>query len=106
RLYIDTQVRMHKDVLESLDNRVIPAISNGEIKSTVTQMRRQISDHLTKAEGIQKKLDPSLAKAREEGGEKAGTTTTTAGAIESDAAKAKAKAKAKTDEAKKDTKDA
>jgi putative membrane protein len=65
RLYMDTQVRMHKDALDALDNRVIPSISNGEVKTGVTEMRRQVADHLTKAEAIQKKLDPTLAEARE-----------------------------------------
>ena len=65
RLFIDTQVRMHKDALDALDNRVIPAISNGEVKTGVSEMRRQVADHLTKAEAIQKKLDPTLAEARE-----------------------------------------
>jgi putative membrane protein len=63
RLYIDSQVRMHKDALDVLDNRVIPAISNGEVKSTVSEMRRQVAHHLAKAEQIQRKIDPTDTKA-------------------------------------------
>ena len=70
RLYMDSQVRMHKDALDALDNRVIPAISNGEVKTGVTEMRRQVADHLAKAESIQKKLDPSLADARKDADDK------------------------------------
>jgi putative membrane protein len=70
RLYMDTQVRMHKDALDALDNRVIPGISNGEVKTGVSEMRRQVADHLAKAETIQKKLDPTLAKAHEDADEK------------------------------------
>lgn len=79
RLYIDTQVRMHKDALDALDNRVIPAIQNGEVKTGVSEMRRQVADHLSKAEGIQKKLDPTLAESRKDADDSAkakGTTGT------------------------------
>lgn len=102
RLYIDTQVRMHKDALDALDNRVIPAITNGEVKTGVGEMRRQVADHLTKAEQIQKKIDPSLADARKEGDDKdakaKGTTGTKSDTSESP--------KGKANEAKKDTKNA
>jgi putative membrane protein len=70
RLYIDSQVRMHKQALDALDNRVIPSISNGEVKTGVTEMRRQVADHLAKAEGIQKKLDPTLAESRKDADDK------------------------------------
>lgn len=70
RFYIDSQVRMHKDGLDALDNRVLPAITNGEVKTAVTSMRAQVAEHLAKAEGIQKKLDPTLAKAHEDSDDK------------------------------------
>jgi putative membrane protein len=70
RLYMDTQVRMHKEALDALDNRVIPAITNGQVKTGVSEMRRQVADHLAKAEQIQKKIDPSLADARKDGDDK------------------------------------
>jgi len=66
RLYMDTQVRMHKEALDAFDNRMIPAISNGEVKTGLTEMRKQVADHLAKAEQIQKKIDPSLAEVRSE----------------------------------------
>lgn len=94
RLYMDSQVRMHKDALDVLDNRLIPGITNGEVKTGVSEMRRQVADHLAKAEQIQKKLDPSLAQARENADDK-GTTGN-----KSDAAKGKAD-DAKKDDAKK-----
>lgn len=101
RLYVDSQVRMHKEALEALDNRVIPAISNGQVKAGVGEMRRQVADHLSKAEQLQKKIDPSLADARKEGGDKASTTTTTSGTVN-----AKSDTKKDVKDAKRDAKDA
>jgi len=60
-VYMQTQVRLHKGALDALDNRVIPAISNGELKTATTEMRRQVADHLAKAEEISKKLDSQTA---------------------------------------------
>ena len=101
RLYMDTQVRMHKEALDALDNRVIPAITNGQVKTGVTEMRRQVADHLSKAEQIQKKIDPSLADARKDGDDKdskaKGTTGTKSDTSES--------VKGKANEAKKGAKD-
>lgn len=59
--YIDSQVKMHKDLLDALDHRLIVGATNADLKSTLTEMRRQVADHLTKAEDIQKKLDARSA---------------------------------------------
>jgi putative membrane protein len=65
RAYMDTQVKTHKEALDALDNRVLPAATNGEVKTGIKEMRRQVADHLAKAEEIQKKVDPAAAQARE-----------------------------------------
>lgn len=57
RAYIDSQVKAHKDVLTIIDNRLIPNVQNGELKSSLSEMRRTVADHLVKAENLQKKLD-------------------------------------------------
>lgn len=57
RAYIDSQVQGHKDVLTILDNRLLPSAQNGEIKSMLIEMRRTVTDHLTKVESLQRKLD-------------------------------------------------
>jgi putative membrane protein len=56
RAYVDASVKAHRDVLSAIDNRLSPSASNGEVKSMVTDMRRTIADHLTKAEELQKKV--------------------------------------------------
>lgn len=79
RIYMDSQVRFHKDVLDLLDHRVLPGVSNDEVKTTMHSMRREVADHLSKAEGILKKIDAGEAAAIEEkttsGKAKAKTTT-------------------------------
>ncbi len=61
RAYMDTQVRAHKDVLTAIDNRLVPSAQNGEVKTMLTEMRRVVADHLSKAEAIQKKMDPTAS---------------------------------------------
>ena len=65
RSYMVAQAKAHKDVLSAIDNRLTPSATNGEVKALVIEMRRRVSDHLTKAEEIHKKLDPaSTAKGQ------------------------------------------
>lgn len=76
RLYMDSQVRLHKTSLDLIDTRVLPGVANGEVKTTINEMRRQVNDHLAKAESILKKLDPTTAAARmDEKGTTKGDTT-------------------------------
>lgn len=57
RLYIDTMVRAHKDVLDTLDKQASPNAQNADVKALVTTIRKNVADHLQKAEQIQKKLE-------------------------------------------------
>lgn len=61
KAYVDSQVKAHKDVLQAIDNRLMPGVTNGELKTTLTDMRRVVSEHLTKAESIQQKLEGRAA---------------------------------------------
>lgn len=66
RGYVDAQVRIHKDVLDTIDQRLLPNARSADVKSHLTEMRRTVASHLARAESLQKKLDPSLARARED----------------------------------------
>jgi putative membrane protein len=59
RAYVDASVKAHRDALSAIDNRLSPSASNGEVKAMVTEMRRTVADHLTKAEELQKKVGAS-----------------------------------------------
>lgn len=103
RLYIDSQVRLHKEALDAIDNRVLPGVTNGEVKTSINEARRQISDHLAKAESLLKKLDPTTAAARSDDkgttGNKTDTSSTSKGKTDLDD-----KAEHKAHETKKDVK--
>lgn len=62
KAYMESQVKAHKDVLDAIDNKMLPGAQNGELKAHLNEMRRQVADHLAKAESIQKRLDPTTAK--------------------------------------------
>lgn len=57
RAYIDAQVKAHRDALDAIDNKMLPNAQNADLKMQLTEMRRQVAEHLTKAEAIQKKLE-------------------------------------------------
>jgi putative membrane protein len=99
RLYIDSQVRMHQDALDQIDAQVLPAVSKGEVKTSLNEMRRSIQDHLTKAKSIQKKLDPTTAEVRTDDADDANKSG------KAKTGTAKGKAEQTKDEAKKDAKD-
>ncbi len=78
RLFMDAQVRMHKESIDVIDNRVLPGVTNGQLKASIDASRRQMSDHLAKAESIVKKLEPSTTAARTDEKGTSGTKTDTA----------------------------
>lgn len=67
RAYVESQAKAHKDVLILIDNRLLPSATNGELKASLSEMRRHVADHLVKVENLQKKLEagpPAKAKAK------------------------------------------
>lgn len=65
RTYINAQVKLHKDVLDTIDQRLAPDATSAEVKGHLREMRRSVASHLAKAEQLQKKLDPSMAAAHQ-----------------------------------------
>lgn len=57
RAYMDAQVKLHKDTLDMIDNRLMPAAQNGDVKSMLTDMRQKVADHLSKAEDARNKIE-------------------------------------------------
>ena len=56
KAYIDLQVKEHKEVLDSIDNKLIPNAKNAQLKSALEAFRPKIQEHLQKAQEIQQKL--------------------------------------------------
>lgn len=57
KAYMESQVKAHKDVLDIIDNKLIPAAQNADLKTHLTDVRKSVALHLAKAEEIQTKLD-------------------------------------------------
>jgi putative membrane protein len=56
KAYIDLQVKEHQQVLNDLDQKLIPNAKNAELKKQLTDLRPKIAAHLQQAEQIQQKL--------------------------------------------------
>jgi putative membrane protein len=62
KAYIDAQVKAHRDVLNMIDNKLLPSAQNGDLKTMLTDARTHVATHLAKAEEIQQKLESAPAK--------------------------------------------
>ena len=56
KAYIDLQVKEHKDVLDTIDSKLLPAARNDELKKQLTEVRAKVADHLQRAQNIQQSL--------------------------------------------------
>ena len=56
RAYIDHEVRYHQQVLDALDNTLIPGAQNAELKALLQQVRPNVAAHLERAKSIQTSL--------------------------------------------------
>lgn len=56
KAYIDLQVQEHQQVLNSLDNDILPAARNATFKQELQTMRNHVQMHLQRAQAIQQRL--------------------------------------------------
>jgi putative membrane protein len=56
KAYIDHEVTMHQQVLDALDQQLIPGAQNAELKALLEKVRPAIAAHLESAKAIQGKL--------------------------------------------------
>ncbi len=56
REYIEIQIKEHRDLLDTLDNKLIPQAKNGELKSSLQNARSKVESHLRAAEDVQRGL--------------------------------------------------
>jgi putative membrane protein len=54
--YIDAQVREHRDLLNMLDNNLIPQAKSAEFKTSLQNVRLKVESHLRDAESLQRML--------------------------------------------------
>ena len=56
KAYVDAQVTMHEDVIAALDQKVLPAVQNAELKAFITEVRPKLQAHLDQAKALQAKM--------------------------------------------------
>lgn len=56
RAYIEHEVKMHQQVLDQLEDQLIPAATNPEMKAVLEKSRDKVAEHLEKAKALQAKL--------------------------------------------------
>jgi putative membrane protein len=76
KAYIDDQVKAHTDVLDIIENQMMPSVQNGDLKAHLADVHRTVADHLQKAQDAQSKLQP-VGTTETTGATKKGKTDTT-----------------------------
>jgi len=61
KAYMESQVKTHREVLDVIDNKLLPAAQNGELKAQLGDARSHVASHLAKAQEIQAKLEAAPA---------------------------------------------
>ena len=59
KAYIDAQVNEHTQVLDLLDNKLIPHAQNSDLVKTLQEVRTKVANHLKRAQEIQASLGQS-----------------------------------------------
>src|SRR5688572_18110698 len=57
KTYISQEIVFHKQVLDVIDNKLLPSASNDELKSLLVKVRAAVESHLDHAEKIQPVVD-------------------------------------------------
>jgi putative membrane protein len=56
KTYMDAQVNEHQQLLDAIDSKLLPAVKNADLRSYVQAVRGKVTEHLKKAQEIQKSL--------------------------------------------------
>ena len=56
RAYMADEVKMHQQVLDTIDRDLTPKATNAKVKSLLTSTRATVAEHLDKAKALQAKL--------------------------------------------------
>jgi putative membrane protein len=63
KAYIDGEVKMHQDVLDALDDELIPHAQNAAVKGYLEQIRPAVASHLERAKMLQDQLNNGATPA-------------------------------------------
>ena len=56
RAYVDSQVSMHQQVIDTVDQTMMPGVQNSELRQFMTEVRPKLEAHLQHAKDLQAKL--------------------------------------------------
>lgn len=56
KAYVDAQVTMHQDVIDAVDQKLLPAAQNADLKAFINEIRPALQAHLDHAKAVQAKL--------------------------------------------------
>ena len=56
KAYVDIQVKEHQAVLDTIDQKLLPAAKNADVKAFLSEVRPKIAMHLQHAQDVQKEM--------------------------------------------------
>jgi putative membrane protein len=56
KAYLDSQIAMHKEVLRTIDDQLLPNAKSAQMKTMIQDQRPKIEAHLRRAQELRKKL--------------------------------------------------
>lgn len=57
KAYVNAQIKMHRQVLSTIDDELLPNASNPQLKRHLDDVRKHVASHLAKAEDLERKVD-------------------------------------------------
>ncbi len=60
KAYVDDQVKMHSDLLNTIDTTLLPTAKNDQLKALLTKIRPAVAAHLDKAKALQGSLGSQM----------------------------------------------
>ncbi|HEX7664740.1 MAG TPA: DUF4142 domain-containing protein, partial [Polyangiaceae bacterium] len=61
--YVDLQVNEHQQVLTTLDQKLIPAAKNADLKNALIAFRPKVAEHLQHGQDLQKQIAKAAGTA-------------------------------------------
>ena len=59
RAYVEAQLKMHQEVLDTIENELLPDTENPEVRQLLETLREDVKQHLAKTEQLQQELVPA-----------------------------------------------
>jgi putative membrane protein len=56
RAYVESQLKMHQDVLDTIDNELLPAAQDSGVRQLLESLREDVESHLAEAQELQQRM--------------------------------------------------